>query len=338
MAMHDVIVRLAPGIEGLIFDLFTSRREITDLGFPASRFPYYLGTSVVTLCGELNMSRLGQWALKADFYFGSGRVKFGRSKGSSTSYKPFDLTVGGVAIPHLSADDRKKINGKADLHTIQANYEATCSCSTVTQDQAQALAIGFTVLGEGYEAYQKDSKTYQISMGMASSSKDYNKMALFMVAELVLKDVQKSPLEKPIVHYLECTRKFVDKENSIFLSMDKGDNLIFVEPPFVTTCYSLAEGWVYDAPLPEDPARIEGMYMSWAMKYSITLDQQIKVTGFGLVFNQFCTDKSRLSKGPYLAHIFKQLLAKLGEKQLDGLNSFVEQADGHSSPFEPKTR
>ena len=194
MAMHDVIVRLAPGIEGLIFDLCTSRREITDLGFPASRFPYYLGTSVVTLCGELNMSRLGQWALKADFCFGSGRVKFGRSKGSSTSYKPFDLTVGGVAIPHLSADDRKKINGKADLHTIQANYEATCSCSTVTQDQAQALAIGFTVLGEGYEAYQKDSKTYQISMGMASSSKDYNKMALFTMAELVLKDVQQSPL------------------------------------------------------------------------------------------------------------------------------------------------
>ena len=234
MAMHDVIVRLAPGIEGLIFDLFTSRREITDLGFPASRFPYYLGTSVVTLCGELNMSRLGQWALKADFYFGSGRVKFGRSKGSSTSYKPFDLTVGGVAIPHLSADDRKKINGKADLHTIQANYEATCSCSTVTQDQAQALAIGFTVLGEGYEAYQKDSKTYQISMGMASSSKDYNKMALFMMAELVLKDVQQSPLEKPVVYYLECTRKF-------------------------------------------------------------------------------------------------------GEQQLDGLNSLVEQADGHSNPFEPKT-
>ena len=46
--------------------------------------------------------------------------------------------------------------------------------------------------------------------------------------------------------------------------MDKGDNFISFEPAFVTTCYSLAEGWVYGAPLPEDPARIEGMYMSWA--------------------------------------------------------------------------
>ena len=78
-----------------------------------------------------------------------------------------------------------------------------------------------------------------------------------------------------------------------------------------------------------------GMYMSWAMKYIITLDQQIKVTGFGLVFYQFYRDKSRLSKGPYLAQIFKQLLAKYGEQQLDGLNSFVENADGQScSSFE----
>ena len=102
--------------------------------------------------------------------------------------------------------------------------------------------------------------------------------------------------------------------------MDKADNFISFEPAFLAFCYSLAEGWVYDAPLPEDPARIEGMYMSWAMKYSITLDQQIKVTEFG---NQFCTDKSRLSKGPYMAHICKQLLAKFGEQQLDGLNSLV---------------
>ena len=70
---------------------------------------------------------------------------------------------------------------------------------------------------------------------------------------------------------------------------------------------------------------------------SLLKQQCLGKAGGGLVFNQFCTDKSRLSKGPYLAHIFKQLLAKLGEKQLDGLNSFVEQADGHSSPFELKT-
>ena len=113
--------------------------------------------------------------------------------------------------------------------------------------------------------------------------------------------------------------------------MNKGDNFISFEPAFVTTCYSLAEGWVYDAPLPEYPARIEGMYMSWAMKYIITLDQQIKVTGFGLVFNQHCTGKSRMSKGPYLAQIFKQLLAKYGEHKLDGFNSFVEQSDGQRS-------
>ena len=69
MAMHDVIVRLAPGLEGLVFDLWTSRAELKDLGFPASityvRFPYYLGTSVVTLCGELNMASLGPDRLMA---------------------------------------------------------------------------------------------------------------------------------------------------------------------------------------------------------------------------------------------------------------------------------
>ena len=72
MAVHDVIVWLAPGLEGLIFDLFTSRAELTDLGFPASityvRFPYYLGTSVVSLCGELNMAHIGPHALKAEWH------------------------------------------------------------------------------------------------------------------------------------------------------------------------------------------------------------------------------------------------------------------------------
>ena len=70
---------------------------------------------------------------------------------------------------------------------------------------------------------------------------------------------------------------------------------------------------------------------------SLLKQQCLGKAGGGLVFNQFCTDKSRLPKGPYMAHIFKQLLANFGEQQLDGLNSLVEQADGHSSPFEPKT-
>ena len=81
--------------------------------------------------------------------------------------------------------------------------------------------------------------------------------------------------------------------------------------------YSKAKGWVYDAPP-------EGMYMSWAMKYIITLEQELQVTGFGLIFNQVCTDKSRPSKGPYLAHLFNQLLAKLGAKGLDGFNARQE--------------
>ena len=82
---------------------------------------------------------------------------------------------------------------------------------------------------------------------------------------------------------------------------------------------------MYDAPLPEDPARIEGMYMSWARavegRYSTVAQRAVlakRLTGL-------------------LALISKQLLAKFGEQQLDGLNSLVEQADGHSSPFEPKT-
>ena len=36
MSMQDAIIRLAPGLEGLVFDLFTSRKETTDIGFPAS--------------------------------------------------------------------------------------------------------------------------------------------------------------------------------------------------------------------------------------------------------------------------------------------------------------
>ena len=99
------------------------------------------------------------------------------------------------------------------------------------------------------------------------------------------------------------------------------------EPPFVTTCYDLAEGYVFDAPSFHDESKMEGMYMSWAMKYIVTRDKRIQVTGFGLVFNQTCTAKSRASKGPYIANLFKELLAKIGEHSLDGLNSRLDGGD-----------
>ena len=105
--------------------------------------------------------------------------------------------------------------------------------------------------------------------------------------------------------------------------MNKGDNFISFEPAFLAFCYSLAEGWVYDAPLPEDPSRMEGMYMSWAMKYIITLQKQIRITGFGLVFNQHCTGQSKYAKAPYLAKIFRELLGTLAEAKLQGFTSFV---------------
>ena len=79
----------------------------------------------------------------------------------------------------------------------------------------------------------KKSKTYAISMGLISMDPEEIKTAMLMMGELVLKDLQQTPMQSPLVYYLECTRKF-------------------------------------------------------------------------------------------------------GEQQLDGLNSLVEQADGHSSPFEPK--
>ena len=89
--------------------------------------------------------------------------------------------------------------------------------------------------------------------------------------------------------------------------MDKGDNFISFEPAFLAFCYSLAEGWVYDAPLPEDPARIEGMYMSWARA----------VEGRYSTVAQRAVLAKRLPG--LLALISKQLIAKFGEQQLDGL-------------------
>ena len=153
-------------------------------------------------------------------------------------------------------------------------------------------------------------------------------MGLMMMAELVLKDVAQTPLQQPLMYYLECTRKFVDKDVRILLSMDKGDNLISFEPPFATGVYGLADGWVYDAPLPEDPSRMEGMYMSWAMKYIITLQKQIQVTGFGLVFNQHCTGQSRYAKAPYLAKIFRELLGTIAEAKFQGSHQLCDQRQG----------
>ena len=105
-------------------------------------------------------------------------------------------------------------------------------------------------------------------------------------------------MKPPLAVYLEAKKCFRFNQSHVFLSLDKGDNLLSFEPPFVTTCYEAAPGYKYDAPLPDNPQVIEGMYMSWAMKYIITMDKQLKVTGFGLVFNQWCTEKSRASKSP----------------------------------------
>ena len=222
------------------------------------------------------------------------------------------MTVGGVTIPDLSGEDRKKINGQPDLQTIQQNYESICNIgSSISQEQLQVFLTGFTFLGDEYEEHQRASTTYKISMGLISKHKQVQQRALWRMGDLVLQDLQQGPGEVPLVYYLECTRKFVAVNP--LLSMDKGDNLISFEPPFVTTCYDHAENWVFDAPL-DDGNEYGGMYMSWAMKYIINLHQQIQVTGFGLVFNQVCTDKSRVSKGPYLAAALqKKLMAKSGE-------------------------
>ena len=226
--------------------------------------------------------------------------------------------MGGVTIPHLSATDRQKINGKPDLQTIQQHYESLCNIgSSISQEQLKVFLTGFKFLGDEYEDLHRASKTYKISIGLISKNKQDQHRALWTMGQLVLQDLQQVQGEMPLAYYLECTRKFTPGPNQPFLTMDKGDNLISFEPPFISNIYSQAKGWVYDAPP-------EGMYMSWAMKYIITLDQAIQVTGFGLIFNQVCTDKSRLSKGPYLAHLFKQLLAKIGEKGLDGFNDRQE--------------
>ena len=103
-SMHDLILRCSPGLEGLLYDLFTSRLELEDNGSPCSityaRFPYYLGHTVMTLVGQLNMLKTDNYNLKAEFFFGDGRKH--KIKKSIPSYRPFELTVGGVPIPHLS--------------------------------------------------------------------------------------------------------------------------------------------------------------------------------------------------------------------------------------------
>ena len=200
MAMHDCIVRLAPGLQGLIFDLFTSRNELTDNGFPCSityvRFPYYLGHSVITLVGLINMAADHNYNLKAEFYFGDGRRHL-KNKKSSPSYRPFELTVGGVTIPHLSAEERMQINGKPDLETIQANYVAICKAPELIDTQCQALQVGFSFLGKEYQGLQEQSKTYEISCLLASFDNKDRQKGLLMMAQLVLQDVAQSPLQQP---------------------------------------------------------------------------------------------------------------------------------------------
>ena len=110
------------------------------------------------------------------------------------------MTVGGVTIPDLSGEDRKKINGQPDLQTIKQNYESICNIgSSISQEQLQVFLTGFTFLGDEYEEHQRASITYKISMGLISKHKQVQQRALWRMGDLVLQDLQQGPGEVPLV-------------------------------------------------------------------------------------------------------------------------------------------
>ena len=148
--------------------------------------------------------------------------------------------------------------------------------------------------------------------------------ALLMMGELVLKDSRLKPTATPIVHYYECTSRWLTHETNAFLNMDRGDSIMTFDAPFINTSFWESKEVKYDAPNKDNNNVMEGMHMCWGMKYIITTEKELKVTGSGLVFLQNCTPGSRVSKGPYIAALFRELLAKIGESKLDGLNEKVE--------------
>ena len=110
---------------------------------------------------------------------------------------------------------------------------AICNAPELTDAQSLALQQGFSYLGKEYAGLQDKSTAFEISNLLSSPDNKDRQKGTLMMAQLVLQDVAQSPLQQPKVYYMECIKKTHGWLEEDLLGMDKGDNLISFEPPFV---------------------------------------------------------------------------------------------------------
>ena len=145
--VHDLVLRMNIGMQGLVVDVFASRSVNTYKGEAASetniRFPSYYASTVDTLVHQLNMVDIGQFRIKA-FYMGTGRSVVNKYQERKQRRQPYNATISGVPVPHLSSVDAKQARGKIKMQTLCDKLSQVINMGKTLQDEEKLHMMQLT--------------------------------------------------------------------------------------------------------------------------------------------------------------------------------------------------
>ena len=275
-----------------------------------------MSVAISSLVDQINQVDVGRFKLKAFFYdMGRTQIPNQRQRGG---YIPLEATIDGVPIPHLSPEEQREVKGKIKMAALCDKLQQICNVgiTLTTEEQADLLMkISDNINAKDFDI--SGNNTFQAAKLIMSKDMKKSYKGLLILAQMVLTDAQKGMDSVGIVNYFQVKRKMT--MDMPFLSMDQGENILTLDPEFVNHkfCCDGAGSYVYDYknpnPTQQDIANqhTTGMRMIYALKYTV-IGTQLTVDGFGLVFLQFCTESSRVTKSPWLSKLFKDMLGGMG--------------------------
>ena len=324
--VKDLILRINGGLEGLIFDVFTSIKVEEHMGVPASetcvRFPYYVASTVSTLIGQINMTTLGPFSYKA-YFLDMGRTTQPSSHKHSKGYTPWNVAMAGVPIPHLSPEVAKTIPGKIKMESMVEKLKQHCNVGvTLPPEKIDEMLKKMNDNLNTKDFQIENTNTFKLASLLMHQDLNIRQKGMVTLARFILVDANLGlNVTEGKVWYYEVVQRFHMGVSPIFLSVDQGESLMCFDPPFVNHLFGESKDIKYDYvnpnPSEEDTAKgfTSGQRMVFAMKYKI-IDKHLTVDGVGLIFLQMCTPSSRHTKSPYLSQVFRELMAHVGERNL----------------------
>ena len=155
------------------------------------------------------------------------------------------------------------------------------------------------------------SITYRVSHRLRCPYPSKVRHGMTALIKLLMEDVKADVGVDDKVQLLETTQG-CSEAPPLFMIMERGEQLICLDPPFLKYPFCAGDIIQYDnfSVIPSqqdiDHQQIHGMpWMTWAMKYRMG-EGRITVGGFGLVFLYFCDHSTKVTKS-FFAHFLKTI-------------------------------